>query len=43
MASLGAIDPGSVQMRVSGLGKCRPASIRKTQTVAYQVTQKTEG
>jgi hypothetical protein len=40
LSSLGAIDPASVQMRVSGLGVV-PASVdAKTGAVSYQVTQK---
>jgi len=40
LSSLGAIDPGSVQMRVSGLGLVPATFDAKTQTVSYQVTQK---
>jgi hypothetical protein len=36
----GAIDPGSIQMRVSGLGLVPANYDAKTQTVSYQVTQK---
>src|SRR5437764_13922925 len=39
-ASLGAIDPGSVEMRVSGLGKVDASFDPKSTTVAYQVTQR---
>ena len=37
---LGQIDPGSVQMRVSGLGVVPASYDPKTGTVSYQVTQK---
>jgi len=37
---VGALDPGSVQMRVSGLGVVPASYDPKTGTVAYQVTQK---
>ena len=40
IASLGAIDPGSVEMRVSGLGKVDASFDPKSTTVAYQVTQR---
>jgi peptidoglycan/xylan/chitin deacetylase (PgdA/CDA1 family) len=40
IASLGAIDPGSVEMRVSGLGKVDASFDPNSTTVAYQVTQK---
>ncbi len=40
LASLGAIDKGSVQMRVSGLGVVPASFDEKTQVVSYQVTQK---
>src|SRR3954466_1348007 len=40
LASLGAIDPGSVEMRVSGLGKVDASFDPKSTTVAYQVTQR---
>lgn len=43
MASLGTIDPGSVQMRMSGLGVVPATFDAKTQTVSYQVTQKLAG
>ena len=36
----GKIDPGSVQMRISGLGAVPAAYDPKTGTVSYQVTQK---
>jgi len=40
LSAFGQIDPGSVQMRVSGLGVV-PASLdAKTNTASYQVTQK---
>ena len=40
LSSIGAIDPGSIQMRVSGLGLVPATYDPKTGTVAYQVTQK---
>jgi peptidoglycan/xylan/chitin deacetylase (PgdA/CDA1 family) len=40
IASLGAIDPGTVEMRVSGLGKVDSSFDPKSSTVAYQVTQR---
>ncbi len=40
IASFGALDPGSVQMRVSGLGLVPAIVDEKTHTVSYQVTQK---
>jgi peptidoglycan/xylan/chitin deacetylase (PgdA/CDA1 family) len=40
IASLGAIDQGSVEMRVSGLGKVDASFDPKSTTVAYQVTQR---
>jgi peptidoglycan/xylan/chitin deacetylase (PgdA/CDA1 family) len=40
LSSVGAIDPGSVQMRVSGLGIVPASYDPKTGTVSYQVTQK---
>jgi peptidoglycan/xylan/chitin deacetylase (PgdA/CDA1 family) len=40
ITSLGAIDPGSVEMRVSGLGKVDASFDPKSTTVAYQVTQR---
>jgi peptidoglycan/xylan/chitin deacetylase (PgdA/CDA1 family) len=40
IASLGAIDAGSVEMRVSGLGKVDASFNPKSTTVAYQVTQR---
>jgi peptidoglycan/xylan/chitin deacetylase (PgdA/CDA1 family) len=40
LSGIGAIDPGSVQMRVSGLGVVPASYDPKTGTVAYQVTQK---
>jgi peptidoglycan/xylan/chitin deacetylase (PgdA/CDA1 family) len=40
LSAIGAIDPGSVQMRVSGLGVVPASFDPKTGTVSYQVTQK---
>ncbi len=40
LSSMGPIDKGSVQMRVSGLGLVPATFDEKTQTVSYQVTQK---
>src|SRR5712692_3523499 len=40
LSAMGQIDPGSVQMRVSGLGVVPVSYDPKTGTVAYQVTQK---
>jgi peptidoglycan/xylan/chitin deacetylase (PgdA/CDA1 family) len=40
LSGISAIDPGSVQMRVSGLGVVPASYDPKTGTVAYQVTQK---
>ncbi len=40
ISSLGAIDAGSVEMRVSGLGKVDASFDPKSTTVAYQVTQR---
>ena len=40
LSSLGPIDAGSVQMRVSGLGLVPAAFDDKTQTVSFQTTQK---
>lgn len=40
LSTLGPIDAGSVQMRVSGLGLVPATFDEKTQTVTYQVTQK---
>jgi peptidoglycan/xylan/chitin deacetylase (PgdA/CDA1 family) len=40
IATLGTIDPGSVEMRVSGLGKVDASFDPKSTTVAYQVTQR---
>ncbi len=40
LSSMGPIDPGSVQMRVSGLGLVPASYDEKAQTVSYQVTQK---
>ena len=40
LSPLGAIEPGSVQMRVSGLGVVPATYDPKSGTVSYQVTQK---
>src|SRR5712671_3198555 len=40
LTRIGAIEPGSVQMRVSGLGVVPVSYDPKTGTVSYQVTQK---
>lgn len=40
LSAFGAIDPGSIVMRVSGLGVVPASFDAKTQTVSYQVTQK---
>jgi peptidoglycan/xylan/chitin deacetylase (PgdA/CDA1 family) len=40
VSTLGQIDPGSVQMRVSGLGPVPASYDPKTGTVSYQVTQR---
>jgi hypothetical protein len=40
ISGMGQIDPGSVQMRVSGLGVVPATYDAKTGTVAYQVAQK---
>ena len=40
LGSLGTIDPGSVQMRISGLGVVPVSFDAKTGTVSYQVTQR---
>jgi hypothetical protein len=40
LSSFGAIEPGSVQMRVSGLGAVAASFDPKTSTLSYQVTQK---
>jgi peptidoglycan/xylan/chitin deacetylase (PgdA/CDA1 family) len=40
LSAFGTIDPGSVLMRVSGLGVVPASFDPKTQTVSYQVTQK---
>ncbi|MEY2546166.1 MAG: hypothetical protein QOG48_1283 [Verrucomicrobiota bacterium] len=40
LSTMGAIDPASVQMRVSGLGVVPASFDAKTGTVSYQVTQK---
>ncbi|MBX6324803.1 MAG: polysaccharide deacetylase family protein [Chthoniobacterales bacterium] len=40
LSAIGQIDPGSVQMRVSGLGLVPASYDPKTGTVSYQVTQK---
>ena len=40
LATLGPIEAGSVQMRISGLGLVPASFDEKTQSVSYQVTQK---
>lgn len=40
LSTIGQIDPGSVQMRISGLGVVPASYDPKTGTVSYQVTQK---
>src|SRR5205823_8101605 len=40
ISGMGQIDPGSVQMRVSGLGVVPATYDAKTGSVTYQVTQK---
>ena len=40
LASMGSLDSGSVQMRVSGLGLVPATYDAKAQTIAYQVTQR---
>lgn len=40
LASMGPLDEGSVQMRVSGLGLVPATYDAKAQTIAYQVTQR---
>jgi peptidoglycan/xylan/chitin deacetylase (PgdA/CDA1 family) len=40
LSAVGAIDPGSMQMRVSGLGVVPASYDPKSGTVSYQVTQK---
>src|SRR5437867_9250527 len=40
LAGIGQIDPGTVQMRVSGLGVVPATYDQKTGTISYQVTQK---
>jgi peptidoglycan/xylan/chitin deacetylase (PgdA/CDA1 family) len=40
LSAIGPVDPGSVQLRVSGLGLVPATYDPKTGTVAYQVTQK---
>ncbi|HJW38021.1 MAG TPA: polysaccharide deacetylase family protein [Candidatus Udaeobacter sp.] len=40
LSGIGQIEPGSVQMRVSGLGVVPASYDPKTSTVSYQVTQK---
>ena len=40
LSTMGPIEPGSVQMRISGLGLVPATFDEKTQTVSYQVTQK---
>src|SRR5881275_907373 len=43
LSALGQIEPGSVQMRVSGLGVVPVSYDPKSGTVSYQVTQKLRG
>jgi peptidoglycan/xylan/chitin deacetylase (PgdA/CDA1 family) len=43
LSRVGAIEPGSVQMRVSGLGVVPVSYDAKTGTASYQVTQKLRG
>ncbi|MDQ6808430.1 MAG: polysaccharide deacetylase family protein [Verrucomicrobiota bacterium] len=43
LSSFGAIDQGSVKMRMSGLGVVPASFDAKTQTVSYQTTQKLHG
>src|SRR5260370_8190646 len=43
LTRIGAIEPGSVQMRVSGLGVVPVSYDPKTGTASYQVTQKLRG
>src|SRR6184192_3315798 len=40
LSGIGQIEPGSVQMRVSGLGVVPASYDQKTGTISYQVTQK---
>jgi len=40
LSAIGPIEPGSVQMRVSGLGVVPASFDQKSGTVSYQVTQK---
>ncbi|PYI75557.1 MAG: hypothetical protein DMF01_07330 [Verrucomicrobia bacterium] len=40
LTGIGQIDPGTVQMRVSGLGVVPASYDQKTGTISYQVTQK---
>jgi peptidoglycan/xylan/chitin deacetylase (PgdA/CDA1 family) len=40
VSAFGAVDPASIQMRVSGLGLVPAVYDAKTQTISYQVTQK---
>src|SRR5213079_1615693 len=40
LSGIGQIDPGSVQMRLSGLGVVPATYDQKTGTISYQVTQK---
>lgn len=40
LSTMGPIEPGSVQVRISGLGLVPASFDEKTQTVSYQVTQK---
>ena len=43
LTAFGQIDPGTVQMRLSGLGIVDASFDPKTQTIAYQVPQKLRG
>src|SRR5213080_2545607 len=43
LSPIGAIEPGSVQLRVSGLGVVPATYDQKTGTISYQVTQKLRG
>src|SRR5207253_10685489 len=43
LSAFGAIDPGSVTMRVSGLGVVPASFDPKANTVSYQVTKKLRG
>ena len=39
LSTMGEVDPKTVEMRVSGLGKVTPQYDEKTKTLSYQVTQ----